>query len=221
MSRLFVLSLLLLSLPGITFAQTLDQRPWYFSLDVGAAFPGDFKTDAAFPLPGAADYSLDPGLSVGGVIGYDLGRLRTDLEVGLQWHNLDGGNLAMLPGRMKQDPAGTVSILRFMLNGWFNVLNVNGWQADVGGGLGFAETDFSFGFVLEEDVNGQVEDVHYRVKESDWNVAFQVGGWVSRALSRDGTSVLDVGYRYRQTRYNPADTDVSSHVVAFRWRQMF
>ena len=196
MSRLFVLTLLLLSLPALAFTQTLDQRPWYFSLDIGAAFPGDFETDAAFPLPGAAEYSLAPGLTVGGVIGYDLGRLRADLEVGLQWHDLDGGNLAMLPGRMKRTPTGTVSILRFMVNGWFNILDINGWQADIGGGLGLAETDFSFGFVIEENVDGQLEDVQYSVKESDWNVAFQVGGWVSRVLSKDGTSVLDVGYRY-------------------------
>ena len=173
-----------LVLPTISFGAS----GMYGSFNAGVAKPAD--GNMTISDVGSYNLEYDTSFTVGGAIGYRLGKsgdYRVEGEVAYQNNEVDRINGISLPVSIGGDTLSSMeaSMLTFLLNGYiaFNYGSAFSWF--VTGGLGFARYDG------EMTVNGVTND------EDDTVLAYQLGVGAGYAVTE--TVTLDCKYRYLQT----------------------
>ncbi|MDH5763685.1 MAG: outer membrane beta-barrel protein [Nitrospinota bacterium] len=152
--------------------------------------------------------SYDPGLSLGGVLGYDFGMLRVDGEIALRINSIS--DIQGIP------VDGNASAFSYMINGYFDIPTGGPVQPYVGGGIGFATVSVDheiFGFTLADD--------------SDSVLAYQFSAGLGFEVSPRAT--VSFGYRYFATDDpemidaggSPFTTEYQSHEFNVGARFMF
>ncbi len=145
-TRLASLSLLALTMASTaaTTAQARDNN-WYIGLRGGVIFPSD-RTFYGTP-PTRPDFSTTEklGWAAAARLGYDFGRLRTEVDVGyhqtsLQSIDLRSTTVVGNAGRYN-DPDGRIRNWTIMGNALFDVINSDGFSASVGAGAGAARVN--------------------------------------------------------------------------------
>jgi len=187
---LAVIVLVLLALPPAAGAAQSRPGPYV------SGFLGFNQTDDAtlettdFFNGTVQDYNLefDPGVYVGGTMGFDYGPLR--LEGEFSFRDAEIATITSFNGTRSRGGDSSLGIFAFMANGFFDLENSSPITPYLGGGAGFAT------LVLDEDVfDGNGDPIYY--EDSATTYAVQAGGGVEIALNR-GIS-LDIGYRYFRT----------------------
>lgn len=119
--------------------------------------------------------SYDPGIGLGGVVGYDFGLVRIDGEIALR-----ANGISDIAG-VSAD--GHASALSYMVNGYFDFPTGGPLKPYIGGGIGFATVlvDIEvFGFQLVDD--------------SDSVLAYQFSGGIG--IEVNPRTTVSFGYRY-------------------------
>ena len=132
---------------------------------------------------------FDPGIAVGGAVGYDFGLVR--LEGEMSWRGAEIDSITdKVTGQRFGSVDGDVGVFAVMANAFVDIHNDSPVTPYLGGGIGI-------GFLYLDDTSG-INWEGYRVplySEGDDAVfAYQVGAGVEIALNRQVS--LDVGYRY-------------------------
>ncbi|UZK64939.1 OmpA family protein [Sphingomonas sp. M1-B02] len=168
---------------------------WYVGVEGGAMLVEDIDWDVS----GVKDtVSVDhrAGYDVAGTVGYDLGPVRLEAEVGYRSANVTGvrsgvplpivnaagANVAAVP-RAYDYAGGTSSALSFMVNALWDFGDDDGVQGFVGPGLGVARVKTRLGLNTRSDF----------IDDSDTVVAWQAIAGV-RAPINDN---IDVSLKYR------------------------
>lgn len=163
---------------------------WYVGVGAGVMLVEDMVIDIN-NVNDAGTLNYDTGYDLEGVIGYDFGGFRAEVEVAYKL--AAGESIAVqAPGIPSQANGtgsftgqraanGDVNVLSFMLNGMFDFGDDDGLQGFVGGGVGVARTDVSSVFA------GPWLD------DSDTGFAWQAIAGVRAPISDN----WDVGLKYR------------------------
>lgn len=162
---------------------------------------------------------FDPGINIGGTIGYDYGIIRLEGELSYKHGEIDTisdkfGNYYY------RNADGTLGASALMFNAFFDLHNPSPVTPYWGGGIGFAGMHLSDTFVPGDPVPIYLED-------DDSVFAYQVGAGLEVSLSQRLS--LDLGYRYFATtkaRFDSnrgVDTDLKfqSHNTAIGLRVKF
>jgi len=194
------------ALAGPAFAR---DGAWYVGVEGGGLLVEDIdydvRTTAGTSANNAVSVDHEYGFDADGIIGYDFGAFRAELEVGYKDANLDSITLTGVPapgfvGGSAQsgvpvgprtsgtfDAAdGNTRILSFMLNGMFDFGDdAAGFSGFIGGGAGIARVKTSE-YQLAKYGSAFVDD-------SDSGFAWQVIAGVRRAITQN----VDFGLKYR------------------------
>jgi opacity protein-like surface antigen len=158
---------------------------WYGSVSAGMAF-----MDSAHSHSGSSVFDLqgdNPGYDVTGAVGKELGHgFRAEGELG--YHHIDMDHATVYsPGALgvsSGHAGGDASAFSVMGNGYYDFDTGTRWKPYLGGGLGFANVNFS-----GIGINGRpVTD------DNDLAFAYQAMAGVGYQLTPRGT--LFAGYRY-------------------------
>jgi opacity protein-like surface antigen len=152
--------------------------------------------------------SFDPGVGLGGVLGYDFGNVRVDGELAFRTNSIN--DIMGVPTE------GHSSALSYMVNGYFDFPTGGPVKPYIGGGIGFATVlvDIEvFGFPLADD--------------SDSVLAYQFSGGIGYEINPRTT--VSFGYRYFATEDPemedaggfPFTTEYQSHEFNFSARILF
>ncbi len=163
---------------------------WYVGVEGGAMIVEDLSLDIG-TLNDAANISHDYGYDVGGLVGYDFGGFRAEVEVA--YKSAAAEQTAVALGGIPQGPASTVSTgnfntngsasaLSFMVNGMLDFGDDDGIQGFVGGGVGVARTKVQN--ILANPI---------WLNDSDTGLAWQAIAGVRAPLSGN----WDAGLKYR------------------------
>jgi opacity protein-like surface antigen len=122
----------------------------YTSLSGGVNFLNDTTQEFEIAVPDQ-DVSYETGFSVGGAVGYDFGKYRTEFEIAYRQNDLNQTSI----GPVSFDLTGDVSAISYMFNAFYDVENNSPITPYIGGGVGIAKVsinDASFvGSALEND----------------------------------------------------------------------
>ncbi|QXE92477.1 outer membrane beta-barrel protein [Geomonas subterranea] len=183
---LAILVLTLLALPAAASATPPRPGP-YVSGFVGLTVP---ETVNATSFEGPTTFNdrikFDPGLNVGGTLGYDFGFMRFEGEISykdIQLNTIadrDGG-----PSLRIEE--GNVDTTAFMANVFFDMHNDSPITPYIGGGVGFAALHLNDVFTP-----ALVDPVYWA--DDQVVLAYQAGGGLEVALNRQLS--LDLAYRY-------------------------
>jgi outer membrane protein OmpA-like peptidoglycan-associated protein/opacity protein-like surface antigen len=207
---------------GMAMASTAIASPtlardgaWYVELDGGPMIVEDIDFDIG-TTTGAVTADTHTGYDFGGIVGYDMGALRIEAEVGYRGADLSSlsSTAPFLPSvGVATAPGGTyaadgdLTALSFMLNGLFDFGPDDGLQGFVGGGVGVARTKVD-GSSIQVSGPGFLDD-------SDSGFAWQLLAGVRAPL----TETIDVGLKYRF--FNTDDlglVDTRGRDVNAKWR---
>ena len=163
---------------------------WYVGVGAGVMLVEDLDLDIN-GSNGAATIDHDTGYDLEGVVGYDFGGFRAEVEVAYRLAAAEGitASAPGIPASVNGagaatgnfDTNGEVNALSFMLNGLLDFGDDDGLQGFVGGGVGVARTDVTNVFA------GPWLD------DSDTGFAWQAIAGVRAPLSDS----WDVGLKYR------------------------
>ena len=163
---------------------------WYVGVGAGVMLVEDMVIDIN-NVNDAGTLNYDTGYDLEGVVGYDFGGFRAEVEVAYKLAAAEAiavqtpgiPSLANGTGSStgQLDANGDVNVLSFMLNGMFDFGDDDGLQGFVGGGVGVARTDVSSVFA------GPWLD------DSDTGFAWQAIAGVRAPISDN----WDVGLKYR------------------------
>lgn len=203
-----------LALPALASAAPLRQGP-YIGGFVGVTVPE--KTDATSYGGGSVfndRISFEPGVNVGGVMGYDFGGVRFEGEV--SYKDIQFDTITDQSSRYNVVD-GSIDTTAFMANVFLDLHNQTPITPYIGGGVGFAalHLDDTYGY----DNNGV--ELSY-LSDDDVVFAYQVGGGLEIPLNRQLS--LDLAYRYfGTTEANFFDTkmELSSHNATVGLRLKF
>lgn len=206
-----VMGLASTALAGPAFAK---DDAWYVGVEGGGMLIEDSNWDLG-TATNALRTDHSTGLDVDGIIGYDFGVFRTELEVGYKAANLSSvttnvaGITGSTVGARYGDAGGTSKILSFMLNGLFDFGNEDGLSGYVGGGAGIARHKAHI-YQLQDQGAAFADD-------TDSRFAWQAIAGIRTAVS----SNVDLGLKYRffnvnnvkLTAWNGAEMkgDIRSH----------
>jgi OOP family OmpA-OmpF porin len=168
---------------------------WYVGVEGGAMLVEDITWDVGGRIDSVTtDHRA--GYDVGGTVGYDLGPVRLEAEVGYRSANVTGlrstttlpyttaaGGTAFAPGGNYAYAGGTDSALSFMVNALWDFGDDDGVQGFVGPGLGVARVKSRVGL----NTRGNF------LNDSDTVVAWQAIAGVRAPLSDN----IDVSLKYR------------------------
>ncbi len=163
---------------------------WYVGIEGGAMIVEDLQFDIG-TVNDAGSLNHDYGYDVGGVVGYDFGAFRTEVEVSYREAAMEtaavslvgiplGAGTTVATGNRNVN--GSSSALSFMLNGLLDFGDDDGIQGFVGGGIGVARTKVQSIFAAPTWLN-----------DSDTGLAWQVLAGVRAPLSGN----WDAGLKYR------------------------
>ncbi|WP_224982739.1 outer membrane protein [Geomonas agri] len=199
---LAILVLSLLALPAVAMATPPRPGP-YVSGFIGLTVP---ETVNATSFDGSTTYNdrikFDPGLNVGGTLGYDFGMMRLEGEI--SYKDLQLNRVSESGGPIYRIEDGNVDTTAFMANVFFDMHNNTPITPYVGGGIGFASLHMN-------DVVSRDGTFLYG---SDDQVAFayQAGAGLEVALNRQLS--LDLAYRYfgtSQVSFIDTEFEVQTH----------
>ncbi|TGU71717.1 porin family protein [Geomonas terrae] len=176
-----------LALPAMASAAPFRQGP-YIGGFVGVTIPD--KTDATSYSGGSVfndRISFQPGVNVGGVMGYDFGGVRFEGEI--SYKDIQFDTVTDNLGGRYNIVDGSIDTTAFMANVFFDLHNQTPITPYIGGGVGFAALHLNdtHGF----DSNGA--ELSY-LSDDDVVFAYQVGGGLEIPLNRQLS--LDLAYRY-------------------------
>ncbi|TGX54770.1 OmpA family protein [Sphingomonas gei] len=168
---------------------------WYVGIEGGAMLVEDIDWDVGAAID-STTVDHRAGYDVGGTVGYDLGVVRLEAEVGYRKANVTGlrstttfpvvtgaGATVLAPGGTYDYAAGSTSALSFMVNALWDFGDDDGVQGFVGPGLGVARVKSR----LALNTNGAGLD------DSDTVVAWQAIAGVRAPISDN----IDVSLKYR------------------------
>jgi len=136
-------------------------------------------------------FSFSNGYMIGAVIGTELTEnLRIEGE--LSYQTSEGECIGKCV-----DPDFDLTTLALLGNAWVDFDAGNGVKPYVGGGIGIANVSTDEGFSGEDDTG----------------LAYQLGLGARFGEARQ----FDIGYRYRSVSIDDPDSDVTSHMLQFRW----
>jgi opacity protein-like surface antigen len=198
----------------------------YIELNAGAAFQGGTSPAET----GGIGLAHETGYSIGGAVGYDFGKFRAEAEVDYKRFRTTQFQLAspvVIPGLQDypdrpgtpgiylapgQTPIATghTSVVSFMANGLYDIVDTKGLNISVGGGIGFERVNLS----LESYRIPRTTD-----SSSDTKFVWQVLAGVSVPINDH----VDVGLKYRfmngakpalfKTANDPLYVNVSQHSI--------
>lgn len=190
-------SISILGIPAISSA-TPPRPGGYLAGFLGVNFPRDTDVstyDYAFDERYDDDVEFDPGIAVGGAVGYDYGFLRLEGEISYRHAEID--TVTDVPSGVAYNGVdGDFGALAFMANAFFDLHNNSPITPYWGGGVGFA--------VLSASDVTSAEGLLYEEGE-DTVFAYQAGAGVEIALNPFIS--LDLGYRYFGTAKGTIDDD--------------
>lgn len=215
-------ALALLLLPAM--AEAAQGRPGgYASVFLGMSMMED--TDATtngfdpiqqLPFNFNDEIEFDPGVYVGGTLGYDFRGVRLEGELSYRQNDMD--SITELSLGQVAGVEGDVGVFAVMANAFLDFHNDSPVTPYIGGGIGVATV------YLSETVG----DGNILYDEDDDSVfAYQIGGGLGIALNRQTT--LDLGYRYFGTEtanfstpgFQTVKFDTESHNFAVGLRLKF
>lgn len=216
---LFALTVaVIFSIPTIALAQP-GMGP-YFSGFIGATMPLD-QDVYGFDLDDEIEF--DPGINIGGTIGFDYGYLRLEGEISYKEGEVSGVT-DRISGESFRDIDGTIGALAFLANLFVDLHNQGPITPYFGGGIGFAG-------LYQDDIYGRstFDGTWTELYESDDDMvfAYQVGAGVEIMIAPAFS--IDLSYRYfgtSEATFNddtPLDNEMefTSHNVTAGLRVMF
>ena len=127
--------------------------------------------------PGGVEISFDPGWGLNGAVGYDMGEIRVEGEIGFRLFDVDEITVFPSPPISVSDD---VTALTFMVNGYYDMETPNSpWTPYVGFGLGFLD--------ISIDITGGGSF-------SETEFAYQ--GMLGLGYESSPNTVLTAGYRF-------------------------
>lgn len=184
-------ALALLLLPAM--AEAAQGRPGgYASLFLGMSMMEDTDATTYDPQTFHERIEFDPGVYVGGTLGYDFGGVRLEGELSYRQNEIDSiddRDFGPYPG-----VDGDIGVFAVMANAFVDLHNDSPITPYIGGGVGVATI-----YLSDTDVDGSI----FYTEDDDSVFAYQVGGGLGIALNRQTT--LDLGYRYfgtEEARFN-------------------
>jgi outer membrane protein OmpA-like peptidoglycan-associated protein len=190
---------------------------WYVELDGGVMLLEDIDFDVA-GLGNAVTLDSDYGYDFGGIIGYDFGTFRLEVEASYREADPDeldvnagtipvvGINPGLFGGAGTYDVAGDTNALSFMVNGLVDFGPDDGLQGFIGAGAGIARVDF------DSSVNSTGPGF---LNDSDTGFAWQILAGIRAPL----TDRIDVGVKYRFFNADGVDfRDTAGRSVEARFR---
>lgn len=204
----------LLLLPAM--AGAAQGRPGgYASVFLGMSVMEDTDANTYLPPVAIENIEFDPGVYVGGTLGYDFRGIRLEGELSYRQNDMDSITDSAGP---YAGVDGDVGIFAVMANAFMDLHNDSPVTPYIGGGIGLATVYLS----------DTIADGGPFYDEDDDSVfAYQVGGGLGIALNRQTT--LDLGYRYFGTEtarfsspmYLSTKFDTESHNFAVGLRLRF
>jgi opacity protein-like surface antigen len=181
-------------------ASMVSAESLYVSGNIGSSI----NTDSTWEMPGVPDIDVqhNPGLAIGGAVGYGIGNSRGELEIGYRTNEID--EFEALGETV--DGGGTVSAVSFMLNGYFDIANNSAFTPFVGGGIGIATVE-----IKDPEVDGE------KLTGSEDASAFAYQAGLGLGYAVNDVLTIDGGYKYFGTSGLEFDDDVEveygSHTV--------
>jgi opacity protein-like surface antigen len=223
MKRLFIIfaAILTLGIPAVCAAASPRPGP-YASGFIGVSIPQNTTVNSYNYVTGTPfedRVEFNPGINIGGTVGYDYGFIRMEGELSYKH-----GEIATITDRITaqrfHNADGNLGALALMLNGFFDLHNASPITPYLGGGIGFATMHLSDTFVSEFGPPIYQQD-------DDSVFAYQVGGGLEVALTHRFS--LDLGYRYFATtkarfgtnRDITTEFELRSHNAAVGFRVKF
>ncbi|MBB5348455.1 porin family protein [Desulfoprunum benzoelyticum] len=153
----------------------------YVSADVGMAFAEDADVGVEGE-PINLSMEFDSGVAVTGAIGYRMGNVRMEAEIGYQNNDTDeiGYSIWSMP------LSGDMTATSFLANGYYDFTTGSRFTPFITAGIGMAEVEMD-----DLDYPGSGEP---SASDDDTAFAWQVGAGVSYAVNANFD--LEVKYRY-------------------------
>lgn len=180
---------------------------WYVSGQAGASILTSSELDDPTGILAAlgTEINFDVGYGLSGALGYHWGLFRVEGEITYAESDIDELEVVGIGF----SGSGDVSSLGFMANAFKDFEIGDGWQFNIGGGIGYAIVsinDASVGGVPLAD-------------DDDWVFAYQLGTGIGYQMSP--TTTLSLDYRYFATvdpEFNdvdgiPFEAEYDSHVI--------
>lgn len=201
MRKLIIISVSLM----LTFFSSLvySAEGLYGRLDIGVAIVSDSDLTDPILAPGFTfEIESDAGVTFGGALGYDFGSFRVEGEVGYQVNDFDKiGTLGV-----SLDLTGDVSVLSFLVNGYYDINTNTAFTPYISAGLGFANVEFD-GFNIP---GSGVPDT----SDDDTVFAYQIGAGIGYAVTEKVT--IDANYRFFGTsdpEFGTTESEFTSHNI--------
>ncbi|MBJ6799344.1 outer membrane protein [Geomonas propionica] len=208
-----ILVLTSLALPAAAMATPPRPGP-YVSGFIGVTVPESVN---ATSFDGVTTFNdrikFDPGLNVGGTLGFDFGLMRLEGEISykdLQLNRVTDRD----SGQRFRIADGNVDTTAFMANVFFDMHNDTPITPYLGGGVGFAALHLN-------DVYSTANDFLYDA-DDQVVLAYQAGGGLEVALNRQLS--LDLAYRYfgtSQASFINTEFEVRTHNATMGLRLKF
>ena len=185
---------------------------WYVGVGLGVMLVEDLSLDIR-GVDNAGTLNHDSGYDADGVVGYDFGGFRAEVEVGYRSAAAESISVSAPGIPLLANGTGTftgtrptngdVNVLSFMLNGMVDFGDDDGLQGFVGGGIGVARTDVKSVFAGPW------------LNDSDTGLAWQAIAGVRAPISDN----WDVGLKYRYFNADAVDLiDQRGFDVSSRFR---
>jgi opacity protein-like surface antigen len=204
-SLIVIAALVTLAIPALCAAA--PARPGaYVSGFLGATVPTESNvTSSDFTSGTSFDdrVEFDPGIAVGGTIGYDYGMIRLEGELSYRQADIKGVT-DQANGFRFGNPDGSLGALAMMFNAFFDLHTGTAVTPYWGGGIGFAVLRLSDTFATDI-VGGAPQRVLLYAADDDTVLAYQAGVGLEIALDRQFS--LDLGYRFFGTSKARFDAD--------------
>jgi opacity protein-like surface antigen len=183
---------------------------FYVSGNLGFAMASDSDlTDST--VPGiTVNTEFDTELALGAALGYDFSKFRVEGELSYQKNDVD----KIGEQGVYFDATGDASALSFLINGYYDLVNLSGFTPFISAGLGFAQVEFN-----SLDISG----VGFAgSNDEDTVFAYQLGIGIGYAVTEKVT--IDVKYRYfgtEDSKYDTTEAEFASNNFLFGVRFYF
>ncbi|MDD2388118.1 MAG: outer membrane beta-barrel protein [Desulfobacterales bacterium] len=164
----------------VSYSPVFAENSSYIRGHIGAAFLED--SDLSYSS-NKATVEYDPGVTVGGAIGYDFGMPRVELEMAYYYNDADN----VTPTSSKLYAINEITALNFMVNGYIDVETQTALTPYVYAGIGLALLDTN-DFVITGVQFGNDDDSVF---------AWQLGAGIGYSITK--TIEIDLCYRYFKT----------------------
>lgn len=191
--------------PVICSAEPPHPGP-YVAGFVGVSIPQDSDVsgfDFFANTPFSDRIEFDPGVNVGGAVGYDFGYVRLEGELAYKYSEMKSINEKLPAPTSFLDVDGNLGVFSGMVNLFVDLHNNSPITPYFGGGVGFAALTLSdtYGF---NALTGAGPVIY--AGDNDTVFAYQAAAGIGIALNRITT--LDLGYRYFGTATARFGTDL-------------